>query len=706
MLPEAPQSASLRFTEPLERSFSSAELYDSSGERVATEPSGFTDDPYEMVLTLPGNLPNGTYTIQWRNVSAADGHPQTGYVPFTIGSQADVVVPEAPQITAFNEPPLLLGAIGRWLSLLGISGVAGAFVCWLWVLRTARDPLDDDLQDAVQESVAMLMLSAIGVAIVGSVVMLVHQTMASAGGFSLSDMWSVIESTRFGHLWIARIVLLVALAGLLMYDALWDDPPQYSLAGLALALSGGLFLTFSLNSHAAAQTTGRTTAIAVDWIHLAASSVWVGGLLALLVALIYGTQGAPREDRREAFALAITSFTTIGISSVVLLAISGLYSSWLQVGNLVGLRETAYGQTLSIKIGLTVLLVALGAVNQRYLGPRMREAARGTTHFGRTVAAEAMLAIGVLFAVGLLTSMAPARDVITNEATRSTFHFNDEQVHASIYISPGAVGFNQYIVDVGLTTGEVPPETQVLLRFENAGQIEGVREVNIPLASGTRFETGGSELSVTGDWEFELIVRRPGAADSRFTSPLEVPRVPPGERIASEPPRFVGTSAAMAVFFIALGVLCFVIVLRAPVVVQDRIIGSGVGVALLLAGGLILGVTRAEPAPPVLAANPIPRTQASIATGYELYLANCSSCHGPNGEGDGPLASTLDRPPANFTEQHLDVHTDGDLFWWIENGITPVMPGFAGQLESDEMWHIVNYIRSLRDPSQMGVPAE
>jgi mono/diheme cytochrome c family protein len=93
-----------------------------------------------------------------------------------------------------------------------------------------------------------------------------------------------------------------------------------------------------------------------------------------------------------------------------------------------------------------------------------------------------------------------------------------------------------------------------------------------------------------------------------------------------------------------------------------------------------------------------------------VYIANRSACHGPDGEGDGLLAATLERPPANFTEQHLDVHTDGDLFWWIENGITPVMPAFGNHLDNEEMWHTVNYIRSLRDPeltdgqSQQGSP--
>ncbi|HUG14461.1 MAG TPA: copper resistance protein CopC [Thermomicrobiales bacterium] len=702
VLPEAPAEVNLWYTEPLERDFSRAELYDANGQRIATESSFFTDDPYQMVLPLPSDLPNGTYTVQWRNISTADGHPQSGYVPFTIGSQADVVVPEPPSVTDFDEPPLLLGAISRWLGLLGVSTAAGALVCWFWVLRTARDPLEDDAQDRIQERIALLVLASIGVALLGSVVALVYQTMSSAGGFSLAALWDIVEGTRFGRLWIARVVLLLALAALATVDALWEDPPRPAFTAAALALCGAMFLTFSLNSHASAQATGRTTAIAVDWIHLTAASVWAGGLIALLVGMIYGTRGAPREDRREAFALTITSFTTLAIISVVILAISGLYSSWLQVGNLIALRETPYGRTLIVKVGLTIVLLGLGAVNQRVLGPRMREAARGSTHFSRTIAAEAALAVGVLFAVGLLTSMAPARDVITREATRSTFHFNDDQVHATIYISPGAAGFNQYIVDIGLVEGEVPPDTRVLLRMQSEGLIEGVREVEVPHAFGTRYEGAGSELSVTGDWQIEMIVRRPHEADSRFSTALDLPRVPPEERIPGEPPRFEGTSAAMAVFFIGLAVLGAVVVFRADVDYQDRLIGGGISLALLLAGGLILGVTRAEPTPGALATNPIPRTAQSVALGHELYLARCSSCHGPDGEGDGPLAPTLERPPANFTEQHLDVHTDGDLYWWIENGITPVMPAFGDELSDDEMWHIVNYIRSLRDPDLAG----
>ena len=116
--PTHPGLSRLLFTEPLEPEFSSAELYDATGTLIPTEPSRI-GEPNQLLLTLPTDLPNGTYTVQWRNVSSVDGHPQQGFVPFTIGSQADVVTPNPPQATNFSEPPTWLSATGRWLSLLG-----------------------------------------------------------------------------------------------------------------------------------------------------------------------------------------------------------------------------------------------------------------------------------------------------------------------------------------------------------------------------------------------------------------------------------------------------------------------------------------------------------------------------------------------------------------------------------------------------------
>ncbi len=89
----------------------------------------------------------------------------------------------------------------------------------------------------------------------------------------------------------------------------------------------------------------------------------------------------------------------------------------------------------------------------------------------------------------------------------------------------------------------------------------------------------------------------------------------------------------------------------------------------------------------------------SIAAGAALYPDNCASCHGVEGRGDGPLAKNLAVPPADLTAPHLWAHADGELFWWLTDGIkTPegeqVMPPFRDLLSDDERWNLIDFIRA------------
>lgn len=90
---------------------------------------------------------------------------------------------------------------------------------------------------------------------------------------------------------------------------------------------------------------------------------------------------------------------------------------------------------------------------------------------------------------------------------------------------------------------------------------------------------------------------------------------------------------------------------------------------------------------------------ASIVEGSTLFAQNCVACHGSNGRGDGPLAKTLSIPPADLTAAHLWMHSDGELFWWISHGMfspegPQVMPGFAGSLDENSRWALIDFIRA------------
>ncbi len=100
--------------------------------------------------------------------------------------------------------------------------------------------------------------------------------------------------------------------------------------------------------------------------------------------------------------------------------------------------------------------------------------------------------------------------------------------------------------------------------------------------------------------------------------------------------------------------------------------------------------------------NPILPDVESVATGQALFNENCAACHGIEGRGDGPEALSLSSPPVDFSAGHTTTHTDGDLFFWILQGIAETaMPAFEEQLTEKQVWYLVNYVRrlSVRDGS-------
>jgi mono/diheme cytochrome c family protein len=95
--------------------------------------------------------------------------------------------------------------------------------------------------------------------------------------------------------------------------------------------------------------------------------------------------------------------------------------------------------------------------------------------------------------------------------------------------------------------------------------------------------------------------------------------------------------------------------------------------------------------------NPVAPTAASVTAGMQLYQKNCQFCHGPKGLGDGPLAPK-DTMPANLVDEKWDRgSTDGEIFAVIETGAGPdfKMKGVKGRIATNDIWNIVNYLRSI-----------
>lgn len=92
--------------------------------------------------------------------------------------------------------------------------------------------------------------------------------------------------------------------------------------------------------------------------------------------------------------------------------------------------------------------------------------------------------------------------------------------------------------------------------------------------------------------------------------------------------------------------------------------------------------------------NPIPETPEVLARGRRLYETFCLPCHGPTGNGDGPLIPKFPNPPSFRSKQTLALK-DGEMFHTITVG-RKKMASYASQLDWRERWEVIRYIRNLQ----------
>jgi len=116
---------------------------------------------------------------------------------------------------------------------------------------------------------------------------------------------------------------------------------------------------------------------------------------------------------------------------------------------------------------------------------------------------------------------------------------------------------------------------------------------------------------------------------------------------------------------------------------------------------LLSALLVAQPKPWVVPANfksmknPVAQSDGSSKVGMALYTKNCASCHGKTGLGDGVKARTLKDFPGDFSKAEFQSLSDGDIFFRTKTGRGD-MPKYEGKLADDDIWNVVNYLRTLK----------
>ncbi|MGW1247819.1 copper resistance CopC/CopD family protein [Streptomyces sp. NPDC002535] len=355
----APKEVNLTFSEQVAMSADSIRVLDPAGRRADTGEilNLCSGSIVRYGVALRAGLPDGTYTVAWQTVSA-DSHPISGAFTFSIGAPSTTSV-ALPDRAAGGGLVGTLYGIARYVSYAGFAVLVGggAFVLACWPRGASVRP--------VQQTVVRGWLTLTGATLV---MLLLRNPYTGSGelsdAFDLAGLKSVLE-TKTGAALTSRLLLLGAaalfVAVLFGAYARRTDPKEKKDLAFGLGLGGtvvaaGIAGTWALAEHA---STGIQPGIAmpVDILHLLAVAAWLGGLTVLLVSLYK----APSVDRS-----AIERFSKVAFGSVAVLAATGLYQSWRQVGSWSALTGTRYGQLLLVKIGLMCVLIGIAWISRRW----------------------------------------------------------------------------------------------------------------------------------------------------------------------------------------------------------------------------------------------------------------------------------------------------------------------------------------------------
>jgi putative copper export protein len=225
---------------------------------------------------------------------------------------------------------------------------------------------------------------------------------------SLEILSRYVTATQSGNVWFLRECYGLALLALLLRRG------KGNLSGIRMiALSAlPLIASRSLTSHAIAVKTQTFWVVTADAVHLMATAIWAGGLIAVLTAF--------RESRKQHKLNAIWAvqfinrFSRLAMVCVALLVCAGGYLSWVHIGSFTTLVNTESGKVLMIKLGIFAAMLSLGAINFLSTRPALLRAVQSNEQdyaaidtAAKRIAAESLLGLAIFATTGVLTVLPP-----------------------------------------------------------------------------------------------------------------------------------------------------------------------------------------------------------------------------------------------------------------------------------------------------------
>lgn len=492
MLDTAPEEVSVTFNEGVGPIF--FKILDRDGNEVGA-PGEIRLDGTRMILPLGANLPNGTYILTYRVISA-DTHPVGTTFGFSIGEpMTDTSALEASSAQA-STPWTWAVALNRWVLYAAMLLAAGSALATLLLslpAATRARTFRVGRAAAIVAAVAYLLAIGFGGA---------EMVLGSFAAFFDGATWARgLAST------LAASAAIGVPAMLLLAWAFSAEVGKSRTGALAVGAAAAI-ASFLVTGHAATAPPVWLLATVVA-VHLAAVAFWFGSLYPLW----HSTKTAAVA---EAGAL-MTQFSTRAVWAVGAVVVSGVVISWNQLENIGNLFGNEYGNSLIRKLVLFLIVLGIAGYNKLKLTPALERGDAGAApRMRRTITIEYVVYLLIVGAAMTLTLSTPPRANMAQAATGTpgmtmgtegftTTIKSDSGYSVDIELTPARAGENMLMATVKDPSGQVltdMADLEIVTALESAG-ISDIRLKGEKLPNGMWHVMIG-EMLIPGKWDLEV----------------------------------------------------------------------------------------------------------------------------------------------------------------------------------------------------------
>lgn len=696
VLQRPPARVQYWFSESLEVDFSSLILRDQTGAVLAT---GGVDENNQTLMSLrvPTGLLDGAYIVELRPAFASDGHVNAESRVFFVGSEVGGIA----ESSGYEVIPLEIA--WRVLLMGSIILLFGAFMVYSFVLVPGWGSAGHQtgfLPPRVMNRLNGIVIAALLVAVAANILALLQQSMVffntGAAEVLSQGLWSVVRiGSRFGDVWNVRIALLAIMAALFGFSIYPRNLPPESVRAFWVANAWLMPLvigTFSVSSHAAGSLMLPWVGIFVDWVHMLAVGAWVGGLAALVLVLPAALRPYRGEERRLALLAALRRFSRLAVSAVVVVIVTGIYSSLNWLSTPTELTGTAWGGALVVKLVLVAGLLLLGLTHQVVVNPERYT--RWSTRFSRTISLALTLRLEIILAIVALVAVAnlsatpvPQPPQLDELPAAPSMSQTINGLNINLTLSPGGPGINTYDV---LVTRDDQPLDDVDARLQMVNPALDWRSVwhDTEAVDSGLYVAAGADINREGRWLTLVNITTSNGDTTRAAFDWTI--TDDASVIESRSPGFLNIATLIGVF-LALIWAALPVIKRfyhwldlAPASIAVGASATAATAFFLVAGYVTIQQNQANYEatlnPPPQIVNPILPDEESLQEGHALLDLFCSAWQ--------PESSDI-----NILRERLSSTRDEQLFAMVRDGWR-TLPPCAETLTDVQRWHIVNYLRT------------